>query len=104
MSGPRRKESRWPCGDGSSVTQPGDHSACVPPGSLARNRAISSTGQRCPAHLAYPADRAAVVRRHQPTIKNALLCAGPRAQERSVSPPGRDAGFRQRGLRCSVES
>ena len=88
---PALKKSCRPCGDGSSVTQPGYHSTCVPPGSLAQNRAISSTGQRCPAHLAYPADRAAVVRPHQPTMNDALLYARPRAQERSVSPPGRDS-------------
>jgi hypothetical protein len=33
------KESRWPCGGGSSVTQPGYHSTGVPPSSPAQNRA-----------------------------------------------------------------
>src|SRR5580700_9658390 len=34
-------ESRWPCGGGSSVTQPGYHSTGVPPSSRAQNLARS---------------------------------------------------------------
>src|SRR5919201_2275799 len=33
------KDSRWPCGGGSSVTHPGYHSTGVPPSRLAQNRA-----------------------------------------------------------------
>jgi len=46
------KDSRWPCGGGSSVTQPGYHCTGVPPSSAAQNPAsrcgsgVSSTISR----------------------------------------------------------
>jgi hypothetical protein len=38
---PPWNESRWPCGGGSSVTQPGYHCTGVPPSSPAQNPARS---------------------------------------------------------------
>ena len=58
-------DSRLPCGGGLSMTQPGYHSASVPPSSPAQKRARLHGSELSQHDLAFPADSAVLVIVHE---------------------------------------